>query len=683
MMGKSRLVILSVAISLPGAVAAQTDKTQNLKDVVVVAEMSRKDAVSETIFITDSLRKGTSSAIQLLAKLPGISTDWGTDEVKIGKDRDVHIIVNGKEVKREYAVSLNPNRIKKVEILRNPTGKYAEYPVVLNIELNKDYIGWDAGAFSRNMYSFRNSHSNRETAGANFTYSSRKVNFYGNFDLTHKQLYQTAAYEYTLGTGKKIATGSTDYTAPNLDDKANVGSLALGLDYKLAARHVLSLQGWLEVKDNRGNEQYHMSKANEAYDLSSSDDYKTTDYTAGLYYKGTFADKLLLNSELVYNRYNIHEDHSVFDNGISSLNPYKGYKDYGRFDVSARYIFNTKWTLMAEYTLTQKKYTNFDRETQQALYKSRETRSKPMVALSYRPLSGVSVLAGTHLLTVDTKNSLTGEDECHTSWMPVGKVYWRVAKWMALSANYYCDVEYPNLDQLSPVQWKANDILWHIGNSALKPRIMHYSEINIDFVKWLKVNYMFKRSKNEIVDFFRQENSRMYQTQANCNYSHNYIGIESEHDLTKGLNWSLVASYQWYKRYQEGNAVHHGRTCYLDTQLQWNVPKSKWTLMASYFLRHDKFPMLQGEQYNEDESLCFAVSYPLFKGKLPVSLTVRVPSQLISKQTYTHVELPDFSYSKQGDNRVNAFCALLNIRYSLGNGKSSKMNYSKNTDAEK
>ena len=100
-----------------GVVVLQS-KVENLKEVVAVADMVSRNASKETVFITDSLRKGTTSAIQLLAKIPGITTDWGTDEVNVGKDKNVPVIINGKEVKREYAISINPKRIKTVEIMR-------------------------------------------------------------------------------------------------------------------------------------------------------------------------------------------------------------------------------------------------------------------------------------------------------------------------------------------------------------------------------------------------------------------------------------------------------------------------------------------------------------------------------------------------------------------------------------
>lgn len=117
---KGKVVSVSDSTSTP---SANFSLEKELKDVVVVADMVSRNASKETIFITDSLRKGTVSAIQLLAKLPGITTDWGTDEVNVGKDKNVPIVINGKEVKREYAISLNPKRIKKVEIMRYPAGK--------------------------------------------------------------------------------------------------------------------------------------------------------------------------------------------------------------------------------------------------------------------------------------------------------------------------------------------------------------------------------------------------------------------------------------------------------------------------------------------------------------------------------------------------------------------------------
>lgn len=677
---KGKVVSVSDSTSTP---SANFSLVKELKDVVVVADMVSRNASKETIFITDSLRKGTVSAIQLLAKLPGITTDWGTDEVNVGKDKNVPIVINGKEVKREYAISLNPKRIKKVEIMRYPAGKYSDYPVVLNIELADDYKGWDVSAFTRNLYSFRNKHSNREAMGTSFTYTLPKVNLYGSLSFNHRQNYDVSGYEYSNMSDLVIKSEAADYKKPNMSTRNNMGSFSLGADYKLSNNQILSAQAWIERKGTKQNDSFSVFNNDKFHELNSLDDFKTDDYTIGLFYKGKFANHLNLSSELIYNRYDIHEDRIYSEKDNIVLSPYKGDKNYWRYYLSANYYLGNKVSLWADYTQIWKDYSNSDRNENIVLYNSKETRSKLMGAISYQPFRNFNVLLGSHLLTVKDENQQTAVSEKHTSWMPLFKGYWKPVKWMYLQYNYFCDVEYPNLDQLSTVRWQVNDVLWHRGNSELKPRIMHYSEITVNFVNIVKIDYMYKQSKDEIIDYYLQEDDKTYQTQANCNYRHNYLGMEGDYNLGKGVELSFVANYQWYHRYMKDDTKHFGRTWYLDTQLLWDVPNTKLSFMASYFLRHDKLPLLQGKQYDEEEKLFVGTSYSLLKGKLPISLEVSIPTSMISKKTYTKVSLPNFAYQIYGDNRVNAFVALISVKYSLGKGKTTKLNNSKNLDMEK
>lgn len=677
---KGKVVSVSDSTSTP---SANFSLEKELKDVVVVADMVSRNASKETIFITDSLRKGTVSAIQLLAKLPGITTDWGTDEVNVGKDKNVPIVINGKEVKREYAISLNPKRIKKVEIMRYPAGKYSDYPVVLNIELADDYKGWDVSTFTRNLYSFRNKHSNREAIGTSFTYTLPKVNLYGSLSFNHRQNYDVSGYEYSSMSDLMIKSESADYKKPNISTRNNMGSFSLGADYRLSNNQILSAQAWIERKGTKQNDSFSVFNNDKFYELNSLDDFKTDDYTIGLFYKGKFANHLNLSSELIYNRYDIHEDRIYSEKDNIVLSPYKGNKNYWRYYLSANYYLGNKVSLWADYTQIWKDYSNSDRNENIVLYNSKETRSKLMGAISYQPFRNFNALLGSHLLTVKDENQQTAVSEKHTSWMPLFKGYWKPVKWMYLQYNYFCDVEYPNLDQLSTVRWQVNDVLWHRGNSELKPRIMHYSEITVNFVNIVKIDYMYKQSKDEIIDYYQQEEDKTYQTQANCNYRHNYLGMEGDYNLGNGVELSFVANYQWYHRYMKDDTKHFGRTWYLDTQLLWNVPNTKLSFMASYFLRHDKLPLLQGKQYDEEEKLFVGTSYSLLKGKLPISLEVSIPTSMISKKTYTKVSLPNFAYQIYGDNRVNAFVALISVKYSLGKGKTTKLNNSKNLDMEK
>lgn len=480
-----------------------------------------------------------------------------------------------------------------------------------------------------------------------------------------------------------IKSEAADYKKPNISTRNNMGSFSLGADYRLSNNQILSAQAWIERKGTKQNDSFSVFNNDKFYELNSLDDFKTDDYTIGLFYKGKFANHLNLSSELIYNRYDIHEDRIYSEKDNIVLSPYKGNKNYWRYYLSANYYLGNKVSLWADYTQIWKDYSNSDRNENIVLYNSKETRSKLMGAISYQPFRNFNALLGSHLLTVKDENQQKAVSEKHTSWMPLFKGYWKPVKWMYLQYNYFCDVEYPNLDQLSMVRWQVNDVLWHRGNSELKPRIMHYSEITVNFVNIVKIDYMYKQSKDEIIDYYQQEEDKTYQTQANCNYRHNYLGMEGDYNLGKGVELSFVANYQWYHRYMKDDMKHFGRTWYLDTQLLWNVPNTKLSFMASYFLRHDKLPLLQGKQYYEEEKLFVGTSYSLLKGKLPISLEVSIPTSMISKKTYTKVSLPNFAYQTYGDNRVNAFVALISVKYSLGKGKTTKLNNSKNLDVEK
>lgn len=116
-------------------------KSLELGELVVTEKRVKRDAERETIFITDSMRKGTVSAAQLLRKVKGVKVDWITESVNVGLDGNVPVVINEHEVDAKHAMSMNPKRIKKVEIIRSPTGRFAGYPIVVNLVLYDDYAG--------------------------------------------------------------------------------------------------------------------------------------------------------------------------------------------------------------------------------------------------------------------------------------------------------------------------------------------------------------------------------------------------------------------------------------------------------------------------------------------------------------------------------------------------------------
>lgn len=104
-----------------------------------------------------------------------------------------------------------------------------------------------------------------------------------------------------------IKSKAIDYRKPNMSTGSNIGSFSLGTDYKLSDNQTLSVQAWIETKGSKQSDFFSVSNRDEKYESNSLDDFNTDDYTIGLFYKGTVLKHLNLSSELIYNRYDIHE----------------------------------------------------------------------------------------------------------------------------------------------------------------------------------------------------------------------------------------------------------------------------------------------------------------------------------------------------------------------------------------
>ena len=93
-----------------------------LPDIYVVRQQRMQTATTEIIFLTDSIRKSAANAAMMIGNLPGFKVDWITEDISIGNDRNIPIIVNGQEMGLQYAKSINPKRIKSIEVQRYPPG---------------------------------------------------------------------------------------------------------------------------------------------------------------------------------------------------------------------------------------------------------------------------------------------------------------------------------------------------------------------------------------------------------------------------------------------------------------------------------------------------------------------------------------------------------------------------------
>lgn len=649
-----------------------------LGEITVVADKIKKDASSEVYYVTDSLRKTCANTLQLLDKLQGININWMTDAVKIGEYQDVPMLVDGRAVSLEYVRNLNAKRIRRIEVLRNPKGKYGDAPIVMNILLNNSYAGFDMSASAKGMLSLRNKPSHYTGEGLTMTYATKKWNLYGDAEFKDRRFFKAISYEQTYNDVTK-STAVEDYKLPNGSNSLTDLNFSIGMDYKLSPKHVVSLQTW--VGNNKGKESEDYKDDSESFLSSNTSDYNACNITTGIYYRGSINDKLSLSSDVTYNYYDVEENKQyIVPTDISHLQ-YNGKKHFWRTNADARYVWNARLSSTIGYTFTKKDYTNRDRHSNRRLFLSEESRHDAYFNVSVYPAKNFNFVVGSNLLYIDERNDVLSDG--NFSWMPLVKVYWRPFKPVSIHANYYCDIQHPNLDQLSTVAYQRNAILWHQGNPALKARVMHYMQYKMDLKDIVQITYLYKHSSNEMTPWYSIDGDKVMETLTNGDYVHQYIGLNGDYTLPHRIDINFAANYQWHKRRAEDHTSwRKGHTWYLDVTVAWQVHRSI-ALMSGYFLRYDKDPLLNGERYGQDEQLMLGARVSVLRNKLSIMLATTIPTNAVSKRTYSKIDIPNYQYITWNNEKVNNAIVQLSIRYNFSKGKVSKWKNANNSELEK
>ncbi len=134
---------------------------KKLPEVTVKASRVDVEFDKKEYIVTEKMRRRATTATDILKELPDIQYDPFRDQLMVRGSVNVLYLVNGVEKPAEYVKNISPQRILKVEIYRNPTGRYAleGYDAVINIILRDDYVGWELTFGGQNSFSISKKYS--------------------------------------------------------------------------------------------------------------------------------------------------------------------------------------------------------------------------------------------------------------------------------------------------------------------------------------------------------------------------------------------------------------------------------------------------------------------------------------------------------------------------------------------
>lgn len=646
-----------------------------LNEVMVTGTLKHRKSDLETIIITDSLREGVTSAAMLLGRLKGIKNDWMTESISIGVESNVLILVNGREMPSNYALSLKPERIKKVEIIRHPTGKYSGYPVVLNLELYEEYVGWDIAPKFSGMMSLKNKHTNREIFSIDGTWSRDRWNVYGSLACNLKKEYQVSEYKKVYDNAYFELSSPIDLSSPNKEIGQNRGSIYLGSDYRIANNQSLHLQMQASINDMTSESLFDI-KSGVLKELlsttnSSKNNYHSENYAVDFSYRGELSKRWKLDFSLLYNHYRIDEER-MYRQGDEHLfeRNYEGAKNYLRPYIGVIFELSPKWTLLMDNSLTWRNFTNYEKGGNREMYKSEDLSNLLNANIKFNPSRYFDLSLGGSWITIKDKHY--DRSRVSSSLIPYLKLYWQPIKWIDFNLNYFNTIDNPTLDQLSPLRWQVDKMMFHEGNPYLKPRVMHYIEGQIELNKLFKVTLMHKISRNDITSHYQKREGSIIESLTNSEYRHSYVGVEGDWNLGKGFSLAILLNYQWYKRYKLITEMQKGYTYTIDTQLTYSLPRIDLTILTSFYLRKDWIPLLKGREYMQEEVFMLGVNKSFWDDKLSATFAFAMPTNILPKRIFQQIEIPEYRSITYNDSRLNSYVISLNLRMRIGSNRNSK-----------
>lgn len=466
---------------------------EELPATQVTASAFKEEIDRQVIAVTDKLVEGTQSARQVLEKIPGIQYEPVNDNLLVDNNPNILLLVNGMEKDPQYIKNIAPERIARIEIIRNPVGRYGleGYYAVINIILRDDYEGIEVGTGAALVNAFREfTNGYHLPFGFGYltsTYTRGRLSIYGNFyswrvsdrTLTTDTLWRLTDNSMWLQDVPK----SSDAFNSTLEIFGYYASA--GVDYRLTPVHLLSVEAGtysqlqptrtgrtLKTIDTRTNTLSYLTYTSTSF---------PSNWKAVVYYKGNVGNNTELRAQVRWGRsltrsttlYTDSSDTWVLDRNEKLLSVEDNFKGY----IEAEHTLAPAWTLMGGYaasyvpatsTLTIRSNGAEIADTFSYNYFKNQAYAYLTWQVIKRKLSLRSGIALEHYLLRTPADTIS-----FLVYQPAADLLYKPLPFIEAKLYYRMELNYPTLDQLNSLTRIVDRNTYVQGNPSLKPYGIH------------------------------------------------------------------------------------------------------------------------------------------------------------------------------------------------------------------
>ncbi|MBU0764551.1 MAG: outer membrane beta-barrel protein [Bacteroidetes bacterium] len=663
------------------------EPSEELLNEITVKAGSYDNLIDRDIqVVTNKLKAGASNTKDVLDKLDGVDIDRYNNSVKVDNDSKVIILVDGLEKDQEYIKNLSPERLKKIEVIRDPGGRYGleGYSAVINVILKKDYQGTELFLTDRLMVDPDASETAfifvQSNASATVNYSYNKVNFYAKYGRNRNNFNLPSFSTKEYGSGLRIENNPPAGNGMNTRVKELYNIYTIGADYYVNPKHTVSFESNLSRQPSGKN----MTEVlyNNICSYNDTVLYGNTSVSGtglenrssyySFFYIGKFDEKNTVNSNFTFSDYS-----NVYSNTYTESTPLQR-NEYGddnknsaSFYVEYDRTFSKKTGLQAGYGNSWEHLVNrYSTGETESTFDYNDVRHKLYSYFSWQPGKKFGVRLGG---AGETSTPKTVEREnCYFIFQPYADIKYNPSKIIDFRLKYRAASNYPNVEQTNPFTYTVDPQSVRTGNPNLRPELTH------------KVSLQMKILDNLLT------------IEPYYHFSENYItqtGVLNDEGIFE-YGYDNGGNYLNYG-FESHFTVPFGKTIFLQTDL--NIFRSSidysgktnnlkdWTMTEQLIYVHEKSGLVAGLQYQknlfkfvtaqgynkwDNDFWITFIQRPFFDKKLSVMLLYFIPvnwgtdyeqGSYIQTDHYTENRINDIGFLKN--------MIMLEVSYRFNKGK--------------
>lgn len=538
-MGKTELrtlivCIIAVCIEIPSTAQEVLDSTATigLDEVVVTASTTQHKLNGDEYLVTGNMRERSGNVSELLNLLPGVKVNRMNNSLSVENKNNVILLVNGKQYSADYIKSISLDRVIRINVIKNPSGRYTSegYDAVIDLKV-RDYDGLDLSVSNFSIMNFQNNGKDKvmmEQPLASFSYTRNKISVFGSY------IYGLSKWNTPYENLFKIEDGY-QMNGIGIEKYKYYGNVAnLGLNYRITDNHELSV----ELDYRKENTNSNLSLTDRETDQNQSvinDDIKPT-YGSSIFYKGQIGDKLNVYSELAYSCLKSKGSNRLIDDNQSKDNNTN--IDENKHDI--KYTLETELktsdllSFKFGYQLGWKRYESMNG------FEYNNTRNKLWAYLNYTPLKVFSMEIGGVFEVERISQTNTNN---YYRFLPCLKLNYKPTDNVNLNLSYTTNGNYPTLTMLNPVKTSLHNGIFQQGNPSLKSTVSHTIALEDRFFEIFSVNLQFEYLKNHIAYLATPESNNVIFTYKNTNLKKLTAPLNFSYSIGEHLNISTDAAY--------------------------------------------------------------------------------------------------------------------------------------------